>query len=125
MSKTEYLANSAESRSASDRLIKRYNLLPNSTSAECVSCKPTPAETVAKLKKMILKFRENKVYFAKFKSLLSNPPITNSVDPGGDPGGACCRWPFYACVAVCSASFPAFPAYLACCAICYAEYCCS
>lgn len=124
MNKTEYLENAGKSKAASDRLIKRYNLQQNSISAECVSCKTTAVETESKLKKMILSFRQNKASFAKFKSLLSNPPTTNSVAPG-ESGDWCCRWPFYACAAVCSASFPIFIAYLACCALCYAEYCCS
>jgi hypothetical protein len=121
MSKTEYLAKSNESKAASGRLIERYDLIENSTPALCISCKTTPEETIAKLKKVIVSFRENKASFAKFKSLLSTPPSTNLVDPGD----YCCRWGFYACVGVCSFSFPAFPAYLLCCAVCYAEFCCS
>ncbi len=41
-----------------------------------------------------------------------------------DGGAACCGWRFYLCCTVCAGTIAAFPAYLACCALCFDTYCC-
>ncbi|MFZ6024188.1 MAG: hypothetical protein ACOYVG_07000 [Bacteroidota bacterium] len=127
MTRNQYLEEVDKSRAASNRLIERYGLRSNSETEECLSCKTNVDENITKLKTMILLFRKDKGAFMKFQSLINSPiQKTSSVDEAKEVGGDwCCRWGFYACVAVCSASFPAFPAYLACCAVCYAEFCCS
>lgn len=118
ISKGRYLQDVAQIKAAAKRLTLKYNLSSQTFSGECVSCKSNKTEELAKLKRTIHLFRENKLSFAKFQNLLISPSL---VDPGGN---ACCPWRFYACVTFCAASIEVFPVYLMCCAICYDTYCC-
>lgn len=86
-----------------------------------MSCKTNKAEEYAAIKKSMNQFRENKVAFQNFKTLLITPNL--AIEGEGDVG-ACCGWRFYACVTLCAGTIEVFPLYLLCCGFCYDSYCC-
>jgi hypothetical protein len=71
-----------------------------------------------KIKKEIVSFKKNNERFIKFNSTLSAGNNYNEDE-------ACCPWQFYACCTVCAGTIAAFPAYLACCALCFSQFCCN
>ena len=81
----------------------------------CQSCKSLSNEKVIEV---ISFFREHKDEYEKYKSVWNNGDIEIGITDGFK-----CGWRFYACCAVCAGTIEFFPVYLACCALCYDEYC--
>lgn len=84
-------------------------------SVDCQSCKSLSDEKVIEV---ISFFREHKDEYEKYKSVWNNGDIEIGITDGFK-----CGWRFYACCAVCAGTIEAFPVYLACCALCYDQYC--
>ena len=117
--KAQYLYEVNNVKAAANRMAAKYNIKNEGNS--CTTCNVDKNEELAKLKRTLNLFKNNKVAFTKFKTLLIDP---NYAIGGGGEDVSCCGWRFYACVTFCAASIEIFPVYLMCCAICYDTYCC-
>ncbi len=103
-------------RVAAKKLQTRFDI---SGKADCVGCKESEQQKLMSLKNTLEKFKDNpKKMDTYFRAIQTNEQETDEI------AGLCCGWAFYACSAVCAGTIGAFPIYLACCAICYKEYCC-
>jgi hypothetical protein len=110
MSRREYLAKVEQVKAASNRLVEKYNI-----EGDCSSCRQGEENVRNKFQDIAVAFQKDPESYNNYKNAL----IVNT-----EAAGWCCGWRFYACCVVCAGTIAAFPAYLACCALCFDSYCC-
>lgn len=111
ITRSQYLAKAEVARIAARRLITKYQI-----SEECIVCS-TRNDPVKKFQTIVSAFQNDKVSYERYRSGLISERLA-------DEPNRCCGLRFYLCCTVCAATIAAFPAYLACCALCFDTYCC-
>jgi hypothetical protein len=107
----DYTRKHAETKEAAMRLLKKY---PDLNAVGCAPCKSSEYVVMSQLDSFIEHLRAT--------NTLDAGMFFRAIEDEGETGPKC-GWQFVACVIICAATIEAFPAYLACCAICLCTYC--
>ena len=106
--RSQYMNKVESVKQAAKRLSVKYGFY-----GSCTVCND---DVSSSLRKVLTTYQANKTAYEQYK--------TEVTGLGLDGPTRCCGLRFYLCCTVCAATIAAFPAYLACCALCFDTYCC-
>jgi hypothetical protein len=110
LTQAQYLEKVDLVRAAAKRLISKYGF--TGPCEPCVRVDPTD-----RFREIVARYKKDLSRYNRYKTELTGLSLA-------DGPSWCCGLRFYLCCTVCAATIAAFPAYLACCALCFDTYCC-
>ncbi len=110
MGRAQYLNKVELVKTASHRLARKYGM-----EGSCDVCLAGSGNVTQKFQLLAMGYQKDLPRYYEQRTAMIGL---------ADGGAACCGWRFYLCCTVCAGTIAAFPAYLACCALCFDTYCC-